>query len=79
MAKYRIVARRGRTVSLFYYAQKKWFGMFWVDLPWVSMGGYGMWPQGGETPSTQLHLVENYIEMYRDGFDAKDKVVREYD
>ena len=79
MSKYRIVARRGRTVSTFYYAQKKWFGFLWMDLPWVSIGGYGNWPQGGETPSTQLHLVENYIGMYRNGFGDGSKVIKEYD
>ncbi len=79
MAKYRIVARRGRFVDPIYFAQKKWFGRFWVDLPWVSMGGYGEWPQGGETPSRQLHLVENYIGMYRDGFRDCNKVVKEFD
>ena len=79
MSKYRIVARRGRTISTFYYAQKKWFGLFWVDLPWISTGGYGDWPQGGETPSTQLHLVENYIGMYRDCHDHHNKVIKEFD
>jgi hypothetical protein len=78
MSRYRIVARRGRTVSVFYYAQVKLLGLFWVDLPWCSTGGYGDWQEGGESPSTQVHLVENYIEMYRDGFGDKTKVVKEF-
>ena len=79
MSKYRIVARRGRTVSTFYHAQKKWFGLFWVDLPWVSSSGYGKWEKGGENPSVNLQLVENYIEMYRDDFSDKNKVIKEFD
>ena len=74
MVKYRIVARDGR-----YFAQRKYLRLFWLDLPWVSLGGYGQWEAGGENPSRQLHLVENYVGMYRDGFDRKTKVVREYD
>ena len=79
MSKYRIVARRGRTVSTFYHAQRKWFGLFWVDLPWVSSSGYGKWEKGGENPSVNLQLVENYIEMYRDDFSDKNKVIKEFD
>jgi len=79
MSKYRIVSRHSRTLSKFYYAQRKWFGCLWVDLPWVSTGGYGQWPQGGENPSMQLHLVENYIGMYREGFDCRSKVIKEFD
>lgn len=78
MSKYRIVNRPGRTGSM-YFAQKKWFGLFWVDLPWVSTGGYGEWQQGGESPSKQLHLVENYIGMYRDGFGDGDRVIKEFE
>ena len=73
------MARRGRTVSTFYYAQKKWFGLFWVDLPWVSASGYGKWEKGGENPSSNLQLVENYIGMYRDDFGDKNKVIKEYE
>jgi len=79
MANYRIVARNGRTVSTFYYAQMKLFGLFWVDLPWVSTGGYGEWHHGGENPSVHLHLVENYIGMYRDNFGNHNKVIKEFD
>ena len=79
MSKYRIVARRGRTVSTFYHAQRRWFGLFWVDLPWVSTSGYGEWPKGGENPSVNLQLVENYIGMYRDGFGDHNKVIKEYE
>jgi hypothetical protein len=78
MAKYRIVARRGRFVDEMYFAQMGLFG-FWVDLPFCSTGGYGNWPEGGETPSRQLHLVENYIGMCREGHNKREKVVREYD
>jgi hypothetical protein len=73
MAKYRIVARDGKC-----FAQRKYLGFLWLDLPWVSLSGYGQWPAGGENPSRQLPLVENYVEMYRDGV-SKTKVVREYD
>ena len=73
------MAKRGRTVSTFYHAQKKWFGLFWVDLPWVSSSGYGKWEKGGENPSINLQLVENYIEMYRDDFGDKNKVIKEYE
>lgn len=79
MSRYRIVAKRGRTVSTFYHAQKKWFGCFWVDLPWVSSSGYGEWRNGGENPSINFQLVENYIEMYRDDLDRTTKVIKEYD
>ena len=79
MSKYRIVARRGRTVSTFYHAQRKWFGLFWLDLPWVSSSGYGKWEKGGENPSVNLQVVENYIEMYRDDFGDKNKVIKEYE
>ena len=73
------MARNGRTVSKFYYAQRKWFGLFWVDLPWVSSSGYGKWENGSENPSINLQLVENYIEMHRDDFGDKNKVIKEYD
>lgn len=79
MSKFRIVARRGRTVSTFYYAQKKWFRLFWVDLPWLSVSGYGEWRNGGENPSINCDLVENYITMYRDGFGDRTKVIKEFD
>lgn len=78
MSKYRIVHRSGR-IKAMYFAQKKWLGLVWGDLPWLSTGGYGKWPEGGENPSTQLHLVENYIEMYRDGFGEGDRVIKEFD
>lgn len=77
MSKYRIIQRSSRLGPI-YFAQVKLLGFFWVDLPWCSTGGYGEWLQGGESPSRQLHLVENYIAMYRDGFGAKDKVVKEF-
>lgn len=78
MSKYRIIQRPSRLGAM-YVAQVKLLGFFWVDLPWCSTGGYDKWPQGGESPSTQLHLVENYIFMYKDGFGAKNKVVKEFD
>ena len=78
MSKFRIIQRPNRLGTM-YFAQVKLLGFFWVDLPWVSTGGYGEWSQGGESPSTQIHLVENYIEMYRDGFGDKNKVIKEFD
>ena len=78
MSKFRIIKRPSRLGTL-YFAQTKLLGFFWVDMPWCSMGGYGEWPSGGESPSKQLHLVENYISMYKDGFGERTKVVREYD
>lgn len=84
MSKFRIIQRPscqgGLRLGDLYVAQVKLLGFFWVDLPWASTGGYGDWQQGGESPSRQLHLVENYIGMYRDGFgERRTKVVREYD
>lgn len=79
MSKYRIVARRGSTVSTSYYAQRKWFGFLWRDLPYESCSGHGKWPNGTENPSNVLGLVENYIEMYRDGLDRTTKVIKEFD
>ena len=61
-----------------YFAQRK-LGWFWVDLPWCSVGGYGNWPNGGETPSRNLQLVESYIEMCREGFNSRTKVIKEFD
>lgn len=74
MSKYRIVQREGR-----YYAQRRLLGGFWVDLPSASCGGFGDWPNGGESPSVNVQLVENYIGMYRARFGGRVKVVREYD
>ena len=73
MAKYRIVARDGKL-----FAQRKYLHFLWLDLPWVSLSGYGQWPAGGENPSRQLPMVENYIEIYRDSV-HKTKVVKEFD
>lgn len=73
------MARNARTVSKFYYAQRKWFGCFWVDLPYASSSGYGKWENGSENPSINLQLVENYIEMYRDNLDRTTKVIKEFD
>ena len=73
MAKYRIVARNGKL-----FAQKKHLYFLWLDLPWVSLSGYGQWPAGGENPSRQLPMVENYIEIYRDSVN-KTKIVKEFD
>jgi hypothetical protein len=79
MSRYRIVARNGRTVSKFYYAQRKWFGLFWLDLRYASSSGYGKWPNGSENPSININLVENFIEMYRDDLDRTTKVIKEFD
>jgi len=78
MSKYRIIERPS-CLGTRYFAQKKLLGLFWVDLPWISTGGYGEWPQGGESPSRQLNLVENYIEMHRGGFGGRSKVIKEFD
>jgi hypothetical protein len=61
-----------------YFAQRK-LGWFWVDLPQVSIAGYGDYPQGGESPSRNLQLVESYIEMCREGFNSRTKVIKEFD
>lgn len=79
MAKYRIVARNDRTISTFYYAQRKWFGCLWLDLPYSSSTGYGKWPNGTENPSINIGLVESYIEMYRNDLDRTTKVIKEFD
>jgi hypothetical protein len=59
--KYRIVSREDAQ-GLTYFAQVKFFDLFWKDLPFTSQSGTSNWKEGFETPSRTLKLVENYVE-----------------
>jgi hypothetical protein len=81
VTKYRIVKRGKRFFNVQkYYAQKKLFNLFWVDLNPHSVSGFDRWQSGGETPSYCQELVENYIEMLKENcFTTKQSVVKTYD
>lgn len=77
--KYRIVKRSQRQTS-FYFAQKKYLNLFWVDLPLHSVASNSKYMGGAESSSPILKLVENYIEMCLDGyFDLKQTVIKTYE
>ena len=78
MTNYRIISKTQYGLTT-YYAQKKLLGLFWINLPCVSISGVGKWENGGENPSCTLKLVENYIEMYISGyFSENKKVIKTY-
>ena len=78
--KYRIISKTQYGLMTTYYAQWKLFGLFWINLPYTSVGGIGKWEDGGENPSTIQKLVENYIEMHINGhFSETHKVIKTYE
>lgn len=81
MAKYRIVSRLSESTRLpRYYAQKKLFNLFWVDIDHdhfdLRNGMESM------SVSSRLHEVERYIEDLMNGrqkVDMRPKVVKTYE
>lgn len=63
MAKYRIVHRPSSGLYC-YFAQKKWFNLFWIDISGGSTSGGPGYPNGAENPSHSQELVEKYIEFF---------------
>lgn len=77
--KYRIISKTQYELTT-YYAQGKFFGLFWINLPYTSASGNERWINGGENPSSVRELVENYVEMLMSGyFFEKSKVVKTYE
>lgn len=75
MSRFRIVRREDPVTRIEdFVAQKKWFGLFWVDLPFISYSSLEDYPSGAENPSRTLDLVKNYVELT-----MRHKVVVEYD
>lgn len=75
MSRFRIVRREDPVTRIEdFVAQKKWFGLFWVDLPFCSFSSVEGAPEGAENPSRSLTLVENYVHHAR-----RSKIVVEYD
>lgn len=77
--KYRIISKTQYGLTT-YYAQRKLFGLFWINLPFTSVTGNVKWKDGSENPSSIQKLVENYIEMYINGyFSETHKVIKSYE
>ena len=77
--KYRIISKTQYGLTT-YYAQRKLFGLFWINLPFTSVSGIGKWEGGGENPSSVQKLVENYVEMLISGhLSEKQKVIKIYE
>ena len=64
--KYRVVARED-SKCVTYFAQRRIFWTFWVDLSDISIpGDFEYYPEGRETPSRTLQCVLNYVHYLKE-------------